>query len=67
MNYKVNWTSALNIFYTVLDSTTIETQFRQMFYVTFCAKCNWNFGDFSKINITFYKHISNINNGDNGK
>ena len=33
-----------------------------MFHIKFCVKCNWNFGGFLMIHITFYKHISSINN-----
>ena len=34
-----------------------------MFYIKFCAKCNQTFGGLLKIQNTFYKHILNINNG----
>ena len=36
-----------------------------MFDIKFYVKCNQNFGGFLSIHITFYKHIFNINNGDN--
>ena len=36
-----------------------------MFHIRVFIKCDWNFGGFSKIHITFYKHILNIHNGNN--
>ena len=38
-----------------------------MFYIKFCVKCNRNFGGFSKIYITFYNYVSNINNVNNAR
>ena len=62
MNYKVSWTSVLNIFCTVFNSEFNYTKFRQMFDNKFCVKCNWKFGGFLKIYITFYKHLLNTIN-----
>ena len=36
-----------------------------MFYIKFCVNCNWSFGDFLKIHITFYNYIQNIINCNN--
>ena len=36
-----------------------------MFYIKFCIKCDWNFGGFLKMQITFYKQISKIINENN--
>ena len=62
MNCKVSQPSVLNGVCTVLNSTFIETKFRQMSHIKFFTKYNWNFGGFLKINITFYNYVLNINN-----
>ena len=38
-----------------------------MFHIKFCVKCNWTFGGFLKIHITFHKNVSNIRNRNNAQ
>ena len=62
MNCKVSRPSALNGSCTVLNSASIKIKISQTFHIKFCVKRNWKFGGFSKIHITFYKHVSDISN-----
>ena len=65
MNFKITQPSVLNSFCTILDFASIWKKIRQTFHIKLCVKCNWNFGGFLKIHITFYKHILNISNKNN--
>lgn len=67
MNCKVNWASVLNSLCTILNSTSIQIIFRQIFCIKFCLKCDWNFGSFLRIHIAFCYYILNIINGNDAQ
>ena len=68
MNCKESRSNVLKVFYTVLNFAFTKAKFSQMLYIKFCAKCNWDIeGFFLKMHNIFYKHISNIINGNNAQ